>query len=97
MILVSGFNVYPNEVEDVLAAHPDVVEAAVIGVQDPSTGEAVRAFVVVRRPDVTGEVLAQHCRTQLTAYKVPKQFVFQDQLPKSPVGKILRAVLRNGG
>jgi len=94
MILVSGFNVYPNEVEDVLAAHPDIAEAAVIGVQDAGTGEAVRAFVVPRNPALTPEDVERHCRAQLTAYKVPRQIVFRDQLPKSPVGKILRASLR---
>jgi long-chain acyl-CoA synthetase len=97
MILVSGFNVYPNEVEDVLAAHPDIAEAAVIGVQDAGTGEAVRAFVVPRNPALTAEDVERHCRTQLTAYKVPRQIVFREQLPKSPVGKILRASLREGG
>lgn len=94
MILVSGFNVYPNEVEDVLAAHPDIAEAAVIGVQDAGTGEAVRAFVVSHNPSLTAEDVERHCRTQLTAYKVPRQIVFRDQLPKSAVGKILRASLR---
>lgn len=94
MILVSGFNVYPNEVEDVLAAHPSVLEAAVIGVSDEVTGEAVRAFIVPRNKDLTIEEIGRYCRTQLTAYKVPKQYVFCDQLPKSPVGKILRAKLR---
>ena len=94
MILVSGFNVYPNEVEDVLAAHPGIAEAAVIGVPDTATGEAVRAFVVPRNPALTAEDVERHCRTQLTAYKVPRQILFREQLPKSPVGKILRASLR---
>jgi len=94
MVLVSGFNVYPNEVEDVLAAHPDVVEAAVIGVPDDTTGEAVKAIVVRRSESLDAAALKQYCRTQLTAYKVPKHIVFVEQLPKSPVGKILRAVLR---
>lgn len=94
MILVSGFNVYPNEVEDVLAAHPDIAEAAVIGVPDAGTGEAVRAFVVPHNPALTTEDVERHCRTQLTAYKVPRQIIFREQLPKSPVGKILRASLR---
>jgi long-chain acyl-CoA synthetase len=94
MILVSGFNVYPNEVEDVLAAHPGIAEAAVIGVPDAATGEAVRAFVVPRNPALTPEDVERHCRTQLTAYKVPRQILFREQLPKSPVGKILRASLR---
>ena len=94
MVLVSGFNVYPNEVEDVLAAHPDIVEAAVIGVPDAHSGEAVKAIVVRRNEGLDAQALEQYCRTQLTAYKVPKHIAFVEQLPKSPVGKILRAVLR---
>lgn len=94
MVLVSGFNVYPNEVEDVLAAHPDIVEAAVIGVPDAHSGEAVKAIVVRRSETLDAAALEQYCRTQLTAYKVPKHIEFVEQLPKSPVGKILRAVLR---
>lgn len=94
MVLVSGFNVYPNEVEDVIAAHPDVVEVAVIGVPDDATGEALRAYVVSHNPALEAEQLIAHCRGQLTAYKVPKQVRFAEQLPKSPVGKILRARLR---
>ncbi len=96
MILVSGFNVYPNEVEDVIAEHPDVSEVAVIGVADEITGEAIRAFVALRRPGLDGEAIIRHCRERLTAYKVPKQIVFREQLPKSPIGKILRAELRAG-
>lgn len=94
MVLVSGFNVYPNEVEAVIAEHPDVVEVAVIGVPDDATGEAVQAIVVARRPTLTVEDIVRHCRERLTGYKVPKQVVFRDQLPKSAVGKILRAALR---
>jgi len=94
MILVSGFNVYPNEVEDVLAAHPGILEAAVVGVPDAATGEAVRAHVVLRDIELSADEIESYCRTQLTAYKVPKQIVFSTQLPKSPVGKILRAQLR---
>lgn len=94
MILVSGFNVYPNEVEDVLAAHPEIDEAAVIGVPDAHSGEAVKAIVVRKQPHLDAAAIAQYCRAQLTAYKVPKHIVFVEQLPKSPVGKILRAVLR---
>lgn len=94
MVLVSGFNVYPNEVEAVIAAHPDVVEVAVVGVPDDATGEAVCAYVVKRNPDLTEGELIQFCRGQLTSYKVPKQVRFAAQLPKSPVGKILRAQLR---
>ncbi|MCY1357106.1 Long-chain-fatty-acid--CoA ligase [compost metagenome] len=96
MILVSGFNVYPNEVEDVIAEHPDVSEVAVVGVADEGTGEAIRAFVSLRRPGLDSEALIRHCRERLTAYKVPKQIVFREQLPKSPIGKILRAELRAG-
>jgi long-chain acyl-CoA synthetase len=94
MVLVSGFNVFPNEVEAVLVAHPKVVECAVIGVPDPTSGEALKAFVVARDAGLTAEALIEHCRASLTAYKVPRQFAFTDQLPKSPVGKILRRSLR---
>ncbi len=95
MVLVSGFNVYPNEIEDCLAAHPGVLEAAVIGVPDGASGEAVKAFVVLRDATVTGEELRAYCREHLTAYKVPKNVEFRDDLPKSNVGKILRKDLRN--
>ncbi|RIA31891.1 long-chain acyl-CoA synthetase [Ectopseudomonas oleovorans] len=94
MVLVSGFNVYPNEVEAVIAEHPDVIEVAVIGVPDEATGEAVCAFVALHRPGLDGEAIIRHCRERLTAYKVPKRIEFRDQLPKSPIGKILRAQLR---
>ncbi|HBT56960.1 MAG TPA: long-chain fatty acid--CoA ligase, partial [Pseudomonas sp.] len=77
-----------------LAEHPDVAEVAVVGVPDDSTGEAIRAFVALRSAGVTAEQLIQHCRERLTAYKVPRQILFREQLPKSPVGKILRAELR---
>ncbi len=94
MILVSGFNVYPNEIEDALAKHDGVMEAAVIGVPDAKTGEAVRAYVVKRDESVTAEALMQHCRTLLTAYKVPARIEFREELPKTPIGKILRKDLR---
>lgn len=94
MVVVSGFNVYPNEVEDVLAAHPGVLEVAVIGVPDEATGEAVKAFVVKSDPALTVEALRAHARAHLTAYKVPKRVDFRDELPKSNVGKILRKDLR---
>jgi len=94
MILVSGFNVYPNEVEDCIAKHPGVAEVAVIGVPDERTGEAVQAYVVKKDPALTAEAVVAHAREQLTAYKVPRQVVFRDDLPKSPVGKILRKDLR---
>ena len=95
MIVVSGFNVYPNEVEEVLSAHPGVLEAAVVGEPDPATGEAVRAIVVPRDQSLTEDALRRHCRARLTAYKVPKRIEFRDALPKSTVGKILRKALRD--
>ena len=94
MIVVSGFNVYPNEVEDVLAAHPAVREAAVIGVPDPESGEAVKAFIVTSDPGLSAEALRAYAREHLTGYKVPKLYEFRDELPKSNVGKILRKDLR---
>ncbi|UJJ30321.1 AMP-binding protein [Halopseudomonas maritima] len=94
MVLVSGFNVYPNEVEDAIAEHPDVSEVAVIGIADDVTGEALCAFVALHRPGLDGEAIIRHCRERLTAYKVPKRIEFREQLPKSPIGKILRAQLR---
>lgn len=94
MILVSGFNVYPNEIEDVVSAHPFVVECAAIGIESDSTGEAVKVFVVSKDPALTAEELKIYCRRYLTAYKVPKTFEFRAELPKSNVGKILRKELR---
>ncbi|WP_435099810.1 AMP-binding protein [Arhodomonas sp. AD133] len=94
MAIVSGFNVYPNEVEEVLISHPDVAEAAVIGVPDERQGERLRAFVVPRGPGLTAETLISHCRQSLTGYKVPQDIVFRDELPKTNVGKILRRALR---
>jgi long-chain acyl-CoA synthetase len=94
MILVSGFNVYPNEIEDALSRHDGVLEAAVIGVPDEKTGEAVRAYVVKRDESLTAEALQAHCRTLLTGYKLPARIEFRDELPKTPVGKILRRDLR---
>jgi len=94
LILVSGFKVYPNEIEAVIAAHPEVKEVAVIGVPSEASGEAVKAFVVRRDPNLTvGDVIA-FCRTQLTGYKIPHRVVFLDELPKSTVGKILRYELK---
>ncbi len=95
MILVSGFNVYPNEVEEVIASHPGVLECAVIGVEDKRSGEAVKAFVVKKDPNVTAEDIIKYCGTQLTNYKVPKQIEFRTDLPKTNVGKILRRELRD--
>ena len=94
MILVSGFNVYPNEVEDVVASHPGVLEVAAIGVPDERSGEAVKVFVVRKDPALTAEALIAHCRENLTGYKVPHRVEFRDELPKSNVGKILRRELR---
>ena len=94
MIIVSGFNVYPNEVEDVATAHPGVLEAAAIGIRHAQSGEAVRLFVVKRDPALTAEDVIAHCREQLTRYKVPREVVFREDLPKTNVGKILRRELR---
>ncbi|HVS38626.1 MAG TPA: long-chain fatty acid--CoA ligase [Gemmataceae bacterium] len=95
MILVSGFNVYPNEIEEVIASHPGVLECAVIGVADSRSGEAVKAFVVKKDPNLTAEDVIKFCSTQLTGYKVPKQIEFRASLPKTNVGKILRRELRD--
>lgn len=95
MIIVSGFKVFPNEVEDVIAAHPGVREVAAIGVPDAKSGEAVKVFVVRRQPDLTEQSLLDYCREQLTAYKVPRHIEFRTEpLPKSNIGKILRRELR---
>jgi long-chain acyl-CoA synthetase len=94
MILVSGFNVYPNEVEQVATLHPQVLEAAAVGVPDEISGEAVKLYVVKKDPALTAEALIAHCRESLTAYKVPKRIEFLDELPKSNVGKVLRRELR---
>lgn len=95
MILVSGFNVYPNEVEDALVKIPGVVEAAVIGVPDNNSGEAVKAFLVKDDPHLTTNDILRLCRKNLTAYKIPKYIEFRPELPKSNIGKILRRALRN--
>ncbi|WP_255989395.1 long-chain-fatty-acid--CoA ligase FadD [Chitinolyticbacter albus] len=94
MILVSGFNVYPNEIEDVIADHPGVLEVACVGVNDERTGEAIKVFVVKKDPNLTAEAIIAYCRENLTNYKVPKQVEFRSELPKSNVGKILRRELR---
>jgi long-chain acyl-CoA synthetase len=94
MISVSGFKVFPNEVEAVVSGHPGVLECAVIGVDDPRAGEAVKLFVVKRDPDLTAEALVKYCRTQLTSYKVPHLIEFRSELPKTNVGKILRRALK---
>ena len=95
MVLVSGFNVYPNEVEGVVAMHPGVLECAVVGVPDEGSGEAVKLFVVRRDPDLTAEQLMDYCHQQLTGYKRPKHIEFRNDLPKTNVGKILRRELRD--
>jgi long-chain acyl-CoA synthetase len=95
MILVSGFNVYPNEVEGVAAEHPGVLEVAAVAQSDPDSGEVVALFVVKKDPGLTAEALIAHCRQSLTGYKVPKHVYFRNELPKSNVGKILRRALRD--
>ncbi len=95
MILVSGFNVYPNEIESVVAAHPGVVECACVGVPDPNSGEAVKLFVVRRDPALTAEALMAYCKKEFAGYKKPKSIEFRDSLPKSNIGKILRRELRD--
>ncbi|HLW92749.1 MAG TPA: long-chain-fatty-acid--CoA ligase [Roseiarcus sp.] len=95
MILVSGFNVYPNEVEEVVAHHPDVLECAVVGMPDKNSGEAVVLFVVKRNPALTKEALAAYCAKELTGYKRPHHIEFRSELPKTNVGKILRRELRD--
>jgi long-chain acyl-CoA synthetase len=95
MIIVSGFNVYPNEIEDVVCMHPDIIEAASIGVPDKKTGEAVKLFVVLGgNQKLAKEEIIDYCRKNLAAYKVPKQIEFMEELPKTTVGKILRRELR---
>ncbi len=95
MILVSGFNVYPTEIEAVVAKHGGVLECACIGVPDQHTGEAVKLIVVKKDPQLSVEQLMEFCKAQFTAYKKPKYIEFRDELPKSPVGKILRRALRD--
>jgi long-chain acyl-CoA synthetase len=94
MIKVSGFNVFPNEIENVLASNPKVLEVAAIGVPDVKSGEVIKAFVVKKDPSLTEEELKKYCHENLTNYKVPKYFVFRTELPKSNVGKILRRTLK---
>jgi long-chain acyl-CoA synthetase len=95
MILVSGFNVYPNEIEDIVMHHPGVAEVAAVGVDDEHSGEVVKIFVVRKDPSLTEEALREYCRENLTGYKRPKQIEFRDSLPKTNVGKILRRELRD--
>ena len=96
MILVSGFNVYPNEIEDAVALHPGVLEVAAVGIPDEKSGEAVKIVVVAKDPTLTAEALIEHCHQHLTSYKVPRRVEFRSELPKSNVGKILRRQLREG-
>jgi long-chain acyl-CoA synthetase len=94
VIVVSGFKVYPNEVEEVLASHPDIIEAAAIGVPSEHSGEAVKVFVVSKNSGLTARDVIDHCRTELTGYKVPTVVEFVEELPKSNVGKVLRRTLK---
>jgi long-chain acyl-CoA synthetase len=95
LILVSGFNVYPNEIEDVVAGHPGVENCAVIGVPDEKTGEAAKLFIVASDQNLTAEEIKAFCKDKLTAYKLPRQIEFRDELPMTPVGKILRRELKD--
>ena len=95
MVLVSGFNVYPNEVEDVVAQLPGVLECAVVGVPDDKTGEAVKLVIVKKDPQLTEQQVREFCRANLTGYKQPMVGEFRTDLPKTPVGKILRRELRD--
>ena len=95
MIIVSGFNVYPNEVEDEIVTHPDILEAAAIGIPDDKTSETVKVFVVSTNENLTAADVKAWARERLTAYKVPRHVEFRDELPKTNVGKILRRELRD--
>ena len=94
MIIVSGFNVYPNEIEEVLTSHPDIMEAAVVGQPDDKTGERVCAFITVAN-DISIDKVTAYCKQHLTNYKIPKSITVLEELPKSTVGKILRRELRS--
>jgi long-chain acyl-CoA synthetase len=97
MIVVSGFKVFPNEIEDVLTSHPGVLEAAAIGLRDDRSGEAVKVIVVRKDPALTEDALLAHCKQHLTGYKMPRVVEFRTEpLPKSNIGKILRRELRDG-
>jgi long-chain acyl-CoA synthetase len=95
MINVSGFNVYPNEVEGVAVTHPGILEAAAVAKADEKSGEVVALFVVRKDPSLTEEDVIEHCRTALTGYKIPRHVYFRKELPKTNVGKILRRELRD--
>jgi long-chain acyl-CoA synthetase len=94
MIIVSGFNVYPNELEQTLTTHPDVSQCAAIGVADPKAGEVVKMFVITSNPELTEAQVIQFCKKNMAGYKVPKYVEFRDQLPMTNVGKVLRKDLR---
>jgi long-chain acyl-CoA synthetase len=94
MIIVSGFNVYPNELEQTLTTHPDVSQCAAIGVADPKAGEVVKMFVITSNPELTEAQVIQFCKENMAGYKVPKYVEFRDQLPMTNVGKVLRKDLR---
>ena len=95
MIVVSGFKVFPTEIESVVAAHPGVLECGVVGVPDDKTGEAVKVVIVKKDPSLTKEAVLEYCGTQLTGYKLPRHVEFRSALPKTPVGKVLRRELRD--
>ena len=95
MIIVSGFNVFPNEIEGVVAEHPDVENCAVIGVDDDKTGEAVKLFIVTQNAQLSVDEVKAFCRENLTGYKIPRHVEFRDELPMTPVGKILRRELKD--
>lgn len=95
MIVVSGFNVYPNEVEQIIGMHPGVLEVGVVGIVDEESGERVKACIVRKDSTLTAEQIINHCKEHLTAYKIPKVVEFFDELPKTNVGKILRRALKN--
>jgi long-chain acyl-CoA synthetase len=94
MIIVSGFNVYPNELEQTLTTHPDVSQCAAIGVADPKAGEVVKMFVITSNPELTEAQVVEFCKANMAGYKVPKYVEFRDQLPMTNVGKVLRKDLR---
>lgn len=94
MVIVGGFNVYPREVEEVLYDHPDVVEAAAVGIPDPNQGEVVKVYVVSKNKNLTEQALLDYCKERLAKYKVPKEIEFLDELPKNTTGKILRRSLK---
>lgn len=96
MVLVSGFNVYPNEIEDVVSHHPDIVNCAVIGIPDEITGEAIKLFIVPKHNGLTEEAVQAYCKQYLTGYKIPHHIEFRQKLPMTPVGKVLRRKLRDG-